>query len=404
MQKRAYTFGHTIKASYVAYIVQAIINNFVPLLLVTFQRDFGISLEKIALLVGFNFAVQLIVDLIASLTIDRIGYRPAIVAAHVLATLGLVLLGILPRIMDPFTGLLASVVVYAMGGGILEVLVSPIVEACPTENKAGAMSLLHSFYCWGHMAVVLVSTAFFLLFGVANWRFMAWLWALVPAVNVFVFTKVPINTLPKADAGPGRYRRLLGSPVFWLLFVLMICAGASEQGMSQWASAFAEVGLKVSKAVGDVLGPTFFALMMGIARALHAKYSDHLKVHTAMVASAVLCIAAYLVAAFVPNPFVALFAVGACGFSVGLFWPGTFSLAAVDLPTGGTAMYALLALAGDLGCSAGPSLVGLVSSRAGGNLSYGFLAAIIFPVTLIAFIWLLNRHNQRKGGATIEAA
>ncbi|NLB38826.1 MAG: MFS transporter [Clostridiales bacterium] len=404
MQKRTWTFNHTIKASYVAYIVQAIINNFVPLLLVTFQRDFGISLEKIALLVGFNFAVQLVVDLIGSLTIDRIGYRPAIVAAHVLTTLGMLLLGILPHVMDPFTGLMVAVVVYAMGGGILEVLVSPIVEACPTENKAGAMSLLHSFYCWGHMAVVLLSTAFFLAFGVSSWRYMAWLWALVPAVNIYVFLNVPINTLPKADVRPGNYRRLLGSPIFWLLFVLMVCAGASEQGMAQWASAFAELGLRVSKAVGDVLGPTFFALMMGIARALHAKYSERLKVQTAMVASASLCIVAYLVAAFSPNVFVALFAVGACGFSVGLFWPGTFSLAAVDLPTGGIAMYALLALAGDLGCSAGPSLVGLVSSRAGGNLSYGFLAAIIFPVALILFVWLLNRKKQREPGASLEAA
>lgn len=398
MRERQYTFSHTIRASYVAYIVQAIINNFVPLLLVTFQRDFGISLEKIALLVGFNFAVQLIVDLIGSLAIDRIGYRPAIVAAHVLTALGLVLLGILPGSMEPFSGLMVAVVVYAMGGGILEVLVSPIVEACPTENKAGAMSLLHSFYCWGHMAVVLVSTAFFLLFGVQSWRFMAWLWALVPAVNVWVFLRVPINTLPKAHVGSGKYRRLLSSPVFWLLFAMMICAGASEQGMSQWASAFAELGLRVSKAVGDVLGPMFFALMMGIARVLHAKFGERLKVQTAIVASAALTIISYLVAAFSPNAFIALFAVGACGFSVGLFWPGTFSLAAVDLPTGGTAMYALLALAGDLGCSAGPSLVGLISSRAGGNLSYGFLAAVIFPAALILFVWSLNRRKPRELG------
>ncbi len=396
MQRRAYTFSHTIKASYVAYIVQAIINNFLPLLLVTFQRDFGISLEKIALLVGFNFAVQLVVDLMGSMTIDRIGYRPAIVAAHVLTSLGLLLLGVLPGCMDPFQGLLVAVVVYAMGGGILEVLVSPIVEACPTENKAGAMSLLHSFYCWGHMGVVLLSTAYFLLFGIASWRWLAALWALVPAANVYMFLRVPINTLPSADMAPGRYKRLLSSPVFWLLFILMICSGASEQGMAQWASAFAEMGLKVSKAVGDVLGPTLFALMMGTARALHAKWSDRFNVQTAMIASSVLCIAAYLVAAFSPNALVALFAVGACGFSVGLFWPGTFSLAAVDLPTGGTAMYALLALAGDLGCSAGPSLVGLVSSRAGGNLSYGFLAAIVFPVAMIVFIRVLDRRKKQE--------
>ncbi len=396
MQHRTYNFSHTIKASYVASISQAIVNNFLPLLLVTFQRDFGIRLEQLALLVGFNFVVQLLVDFIASLTVDRIGYRPAIVAAHVFTSLGLLLLGILPGRMDTFQGLMIAVAIYAIGGGIVEVLVSPIVEACPTENKAGAMSLLHSFYCWGHMGVVLLSTAYFLLFGVASWRWLAALWALVPAVNVYLFLHVPINTLPSADMAPGRYKRLLSSPVFWLLFILMICSGASEQGMAQWASAFAELGLKVSKAVGDVLGPTFFAMMMGTARALHAKWSDRFNVQTAMIASSMLCIAAYLVAAFSPNALVALFAVGACGFSVGLFWPGTFSLAAVDLPTGGTAMYALLALAGDLGCSAGPSLVGLVSSRAGGNLSYGFLAAIVFPVAMIVFIRVLDRRKKQE--------
>lgn len=399
---KTWTFKHTIRASYVAYIVQAIIVNFLPLLLVMFQREFGVSLDRLALLVGYNFAIQLLVDLVASLAIDRIGYRPAMVAAHVLAAAGLLLLALLPGRMDAFGGLLVAVTVYAVGGGILEVLVSPIVEACPTENKAGAMSLLHSFYCWGYMGVVLLTTAFFLAFGIASWRWMAALWALVPLANVYLFLRVPINTLPQADREPGSYGRLLRSPVFWLLFALMICSGASEQGMSQWASAFAEDGLRVTKAVGDVLGPTLFALMMGIARALHAKYSHRFKVHVAMGLSAALCIAAYLTAAFSPHALLALLAVGACGFSVGLFWPGTFSVAAEGLPTGGTAMYALLALAGDLGCSSGPSLVGLVSSWAGGNMSYGFLAATVFPAGLIVFLWLLRRKGQ--GRRAVHAA
>lgn len=392
MTRIAWGFRHTLFASYLGYIVQAIINNFMPLLLIMFHQDMNVTLDQLALLVGFNFAVQLVVDLIASATIDRIGYRRAIIAAHVFAALGLVSLAVLPGLMPPFAGLLLAVCIYAIGGGIIEVLISPIVEACPTENKTAAMSLLHSFYCWGHMGVVILTTLFFLAFGIASWRVMAILWALVPLVNTFLFTKVPINTLPHADQSPGSYARLLKNPVFWMLFIIMVCAGASEQGMAQWASAFAEGGLRVNKTVGDILGPTFFALLMGIARALHAKYDEKLPLQAALIACSALCIVAYLVAALVPIPLVALAAVGLCGFSVGLFWPGTFSLAAIDLPTGGTAMYALLALAGDLGCSAGPALVGFVSAKAGGNLSHGFVAAVAYPVMLIVFVRLSTRR------------
>lgn len=383
---------HTLYASYLANVSQAAVNNFAPLLLLVFQREFGVSLDQVALLVGFNFAVQLVTDLLSSWFIDRIGWRKSIVGAHVLCSLGLVCLAVLPQLaVKPFHGLLISVLIYAVGGGILEVLVSPIVEACPTAHKGAAMSLLHSFYCWGHLFVVLLTTAFFALAGTANWRWMAFIWALLPAANALYYARVPLYPLPHAQPGRGSVMRLLRIPAFWVLFVLMVCAGASEHGLAQWASAFAEGTLGIPKAWGDILGPSLFALMMGTARALHAKWGRSLAIRRAMMASAVLCVIAYLLAALSPWPALALAAIGLGGFSVGLFWPGTFTMAAQRLPAGGTPMYALLALAGDLGCSAGATSVGVVASLANDNLRMGFLAAIIFPLVLLAFVALGRR-------------
>ena len=289
----------------------------------------------------------------------------------------------LPRMLgNAYIDLMAAVVLYAIGGGIIEVLISPIVEACPTEKKEAAMSLLHSFYCWGHVAVVLISTAFFAVFGVESWRILACLWAAVPILNIFYFSQVPIYPIV-SEQEKLPVRRLLGQKTFWLIVVLMVCAGAGEQAMSQWTSAFAESALGVSKTVGDLAGPCAFALLMGTARALYGKFSDRIPLKEAMLGSAVLCIGCYGLAVFAGNPVLGLLGCALCGFSVGIFWPGTFSLAAKELPSGGTAMYALLALAGDLGCSSGPTLVGLAANAMGGQLKAGLLAAVIFPIWML---------------------
>lgn len=388
-------YNHTIYACYLGYITQAIVNNFAPLLFLTFQREYGISLDRIAFLVTLNFGVQLVVDLLSTKFVDRIGYRVCVVAAHFLAVIGIVGLAVLPGLLqNPYYGLMISIVCYAIGGGLIEVLISPIVEACPTEKKEAAMSLLHSFYCWGHMAVVIGSTLFFFFAGIDNWKILACIWAVIPFFTALYFCRVPIYTIVEAQEGMG-IRALLRSKVFWLLFVLMICAGASEQGMSQWASAFAESGLKVSKTVGDLAGPCMFACFMGMARAAYAKYSERIKLTKFMALSAVLCIAAYLTASLTNLPVLGLLGCGLCGFSVGILWPGTFSIAAQKLPKGGTAMYALLALSGDLGCSAGPALVGVVSEKMGGNLQKGLLAAVFFPLMLLGCL-LLNRAGKGK--------
>lgn len=380
------SYEHTITASYIGYITQAIVNNFVPLLFLTFVSDYGLSLDKITLITTINFAVQLIVDFLSTKTIDKIGYRKAIVTAHICAALGLIGLAVFPTLLgNAYVGILLAVVLYAIGGGIIEVLISPIVEACPTKKKEAAMSLLHSFYCWGHVAVVVLSTLFFYLFGIQNWRLMACIWAIVPLVNVVYFLLVPIYPIvSEHERMP--LRTLVKQKVFWILLIVMICAGASEQAMSQWASAFAESALQVSKTVGDLAGPCAFAICMGLARALYGKYSEILPLKKMIYASATLCIICYLVAVFANQPIVGLIGCAICGFSVGIFWPGTFSVAAWNLPSGGTAMYALMALAGDIGCGAGPTLVGFVANSYDGDLKKGLILAIIFPIGILLFV------------------
>ncbi len=391
------TYKHTVYACFTGYIVQAIINNFAPLLFLTFQTSYNIPLAKITLLITLNFSVQLITDLLSPLFIDKIGYRVSVVLAHIFSALGLVLLPVLPSFFsDPSTGLFIAVIVYAVGGGLLEVLISPIVEASPTDNKEKAMSLLHSFYCWGHVGVVLISTLFFVLFGTVNWMYLSLFWALVPIANTFFFLKVPVNHLI-ADGERGlTLNELFKTKAFWLLIVLMVCAGASEQGVSQWASVFAERGLGVSKTAGDLAGPTLFALMMGLSRLYYGKYGEKIHLARFMKLSIVLCIASYLLISFSPFPVLGFIGCALCGLSVGILWPGTFSTASKLIKNGGTSMFAFLALAGDLGCGGGPTLVGLVSSAAGGNLNTGILAGLAFPVLLLILFIAAGRKNPQK--------
>lgn len=390
-------YNYTLKASYLGYVVQAVVNNFVPLLFLTFQRSFGISLERITMLVTVNFGIQLLVDLLSARFVDRIGYRACIVAAHVFSAAGLAGLSFIPDIVPGhFGGILICVALYAVGGGIIEVLISPIVEACPTDKKDAAMSLLHSFYCWGAVAVVLVSTLFFRIAGVDNWRLLALIWAVVPALNALLFTRVPILSLTEDGQSLG-IRGLLKSGLFWLFVFIMICAGASEQAMSQWASAFAESGLKVSKTVGDLAGPCMFSVLMGISRAMYAKYSERIHLTAFMTGSAVLCVCSYVLASTAVSPVLGLLGCGLCGFSVGILWPGAFSLASVSCPRGGTAMFALLALAGDLGCASGPALVGLVSGANGGDMKAGLAAAGWIPVILTIGLLKIMYNNRKKG-------
>ena len=379
-----YSYDSTMRACFTGYIVQAIVNNFAPLLFLTFQRTYHIPLQQITLLVTFNFGIQLLTDLLSVAFVDRMGYQASMVLAHILSALGLICLTVLPeRMGHPFAGILISVIVYAVGGGLLEVLVSPVVEACPSTHKEKAMSMLHSFYCWGHVGVVLFSSIFFKLAGIENWKLLAVLWAVIPILNALIFTRVPIApVLPEGEEGM-TIVTLFQNRTFWLLFVMMICAGASEQSVSQWASLFAEKGLGISKTAGDLAGPMAFAFLMGASRAFYGNYGEKINLDRFMAVSSVLCILSYLCLVFMPVPVLSLAGCALCGLSVGILWPGTFSRASKALPAGGTALFALLALGGDIGCSGGPTLVGMVSGMCKGNLKAGILAALIFPVLLL---------------------
>ena len=385
-------YNNTISACFIGYIVQAIVNNFTPLLFLFFQKSYHIQISQITLLVTFNFGIQLIVDLLSVKFVDKIGYRVSMIMANVLAAAGLLLLTVLPEILPiPFIGILIAVMIYAVGGGLLEVLVSPIVEACPSDNKEKTMSLLHSFYCWGHAGVVLVSTLFFYIVGIDNWKILAVIWAIIPIINAFIFSKVPIAPLFKDGESGLKLTELFKIKTFWILLIMMICAGASEQAVSQWASTFAEKGLGISKAAGDLAGPMSFAILMGLSRLFYGKYGNRINLDHFMIYSTILCILSYLGITLLSIPILNLIACAICGFSVGIMWPGTFSKASSALPKGGTAMFALLALGGDLGCSGGPTLVGMISGLFDDNLKIGLLVGCIFPILLLIGIFLCRK-------------
>ncbi len=393
MQKN---YRKTLIASYLGFITQALCANFAPLLFLRFHKIYGIPLGKIALISTTFFFTQLLVDFFCAKYVDRIGYRRSVVASEVTSALGLIGLAFLPDLLpDPYIGILISTVIYAIGSGLIEVLVSPIVEACPFEHKEAVMSLLHSFYCWGVVAVILVSTVFFAVFGIEHWRWMACFWALIPIYNIYNFATCPIERLVEDGQGM-TIGGLFKVPVFWLGIILMICAGASELSMSQWASAFTEDALGISKNLGDIMGPCLFAVMQGISRMIYGKYGDRLDLTKYMLGSGVLCLVCYLVAALAKQPVLSLVGCIFCGFSVGIMWPGTISIMSKRLVTGGTAMFALLALAGDLGGSIGPGLFGIVTQHAGDDMQAGMLTGSLFPAILILSVVLIMWKARKK--------
>ena len=424
------TYHHTKRACYLGMFVQSIIINFAPLLFATFHDSYAIPLRQIGLLVAVNFGVQIVTDVVAAGTVDRFGYRPMAVLSQVVAAGGLLLFGVLPPIMDnPFAGLVAATILMAIGGGLLEVIASPILHALPTEEKSAEMVLLHSFYCWGYTAVVAFSTAYFALVGIGEWRWLAMAWALVPIGTGLLFLKVPIYPIICEGQTAMTFRCLFSRRVFWVFLFLMICAGAAEQPMAQWASLFAERGLGVDKALGDLLGPCLFAVMMAVARSAFGIWGARLPLRRCLAVSALVCAAGYVVAALAATPALSLAGCAICGLFVGILWPGMLSFAAVRFPLGGTAMFGLLALGGDLGCSIGPGLVGWLSdwrsalpadaaprlfagldpTQAG--LKTGLLAAAAFPALLFACLLFLHvrrralaaRANPKQLASTVSA-
>ncbi len=392
----AKNYKKTLAASYLGFITQAIAANFTPLLFLKFHNDYGIPLGKIALISTVFFLTQLIVDVLCAQFVDRIGYRKCVVASELCSAAGLIGLAFLPELFhNPFTGIIISVTIYAVGSGLIEVLVSPIVEACPFEHKEAVMSLLHSFYCWGSVGVVLLSTLFFAVFGIDSWKWLACIWALIPLYNIYNFATCPIEHLVEDGKGMG-IGGLFRVPLFWTAVILMVCAGASELSMAQWASAYAESAIGLSKTAGDLAGPCMFAVTMGISRVIYGKYGDRMNLMSFMLCSGGLCLVCYLMASVSANPMIGLIGCILCGFSVGIMWPGTISISSRKLPAGGTAMFAMLAMAGDFGGAFGPSLVGNITQIANDNLQKGMLAGCIFPVVLIISLLIMKAKDSSK--------
>lgn len=390
-------YKHTISACFIAYMVQAIVCNFAPLLFVSWSNEFNISMGQLTTVVTVTFFTQIIVDLLSAGFADKIGYKRCLVLSHLFSTAGFLLLAIMPYTMqNKFTAVIIPVILYSIGSGLLEVLISPVVESCPTDNKTGAMSLLHSFYCWGTVAVIAVSTLFFVIFGRENWRYLSFAWAVFALLNGLYFTIVPIIEPSKNDEGKVTVSSLFKNKIFFIAIILMICSGAAELAMSQWASTFAETGLNVSKTAGDLAGPMAFAILMGTGRVLFGKLSGKIKIETYLSASAVLCIISYLIACLSPNPIIALIGCALCGLSVSAMWPGSISLTTKAIPNASTAMFAFLAVAGDMGCTSGPTMIGWITNALNGELKKGLLFSIAFPIIIILSIFILNKQQVKK--------
>ncbi len=407
-----FTFKHTKYACYLGYVTQATVNNLPPLLFSAFVRDLGIQAEMIGLLIAINFGTQILVDLFGAKYADKIGYKPLLAAAHLFSAAGMLAFSFLPFMLPPFAGLAGAIILTAVGGGLIEVLISPVIEAIPAEEskRAAEMSLLHSFYCWGHMAVVLLSTLYFVSAGAENWRFLPPLWAALPLFTCFLFLNVPVRNLnEKQDPGAGTGgknawagRSMFRTSAFWILMGMMFFSAASEQGMSQWASFFAETGLKISKTAGDILGPCAFAFLMGLSRLLFAKRAGAGNLDITLFSAGLGCAASYLTASFAPHPLLALAGCAGCGFFSGVMWPGTFSKGAVIFPAGGTKMFGLFAFAGDIGCGAGPALLGYISGFMERSLAGAMGLAVFFPLALsasVAALVLRERHKLKKNAS-----
>lgn len=388
-------FKATIAASCIGYFTQAILINFAPLLFITFRNEFGLTLAQLSVLIATNFATELIIDFLGTKYVSKIGYRRSVIIAQALSVIGLCMIPIMPKLMtNKFVALEIAMIFCGLGGGLIEVLISPIVEACPTKRKSAIMSILHSFYCWGQMGVVLFSTIYFRTVGIENWEYLSLIWAIIPLIDLILFCFVPINTLVE-ESEESSFKDLVKQKLFWVFLIMMLCAGATELSMSQWASAFAEAGLGVEKWIGDLLGPCLFAVCMGTARVFYAANSNKIGLKKGIFISAGICIVSYLIAIFSPIPIISLLGCALCGVGSGMLWPGTYSIATNRMPKGGVPMFGLLALAGDLGCLTGPYLTGMMSTAFGGNLKAGFLFSLIFPITLMVMVFILMKYFKK---------
>lgn len=400
----------TIRCCYLGMFVQAIVINLAPILFIPFKEQLGLTFEQLGRLILINFVTQVAFDLIAGATVTRLGVRRMVVAAHILVTLGLWLFAWLPgRLTSPYAGLVIGTIVFSMGGGVLELLLSPIINAVPSERKAADMSLLHSFYAWGQMTVILLTALAVFVLPAGPWRWVAPFWSIVPALGAWGFSRAPIPPFVEEEKRH-RLRELLRVPAFLAAMLGLALAGASEIAISQWISAFAEKALRFPKLLGDLGGVCLFAAALGVGRTWYGLYGHKVCIRTRMIGGALLATVMYVLASLSPWPWVSLLACVMSGLAVSLFWPGLLSLTAVRFPLAGASMFAVLCAAGDMGCALAPWAVGLCADRVtalglGGGMGWtpeafglrmGLLAGALFPFGLLL---VLIGLRQKGAGA-----
>ena len=405
------SYKSTIAACYIGSFVQAIIVNTTPILFIPLREQFGLTFQQMGLLVLINFISQVGCDILFSNAIDKYGFRRFVVAAHGLAVVGLVLFAASPLLFDrPFAGFVTATIIFSGSGGLLELLLSPIVNAIPTDEKAGAMSVLHSFYSWGQAAVILLTTVLLFVFGRAWWQWIILIWTLVPLFNFFFLMRVPFAPNVPEEQRQGMDKILL-KPFFIAALATILCGAAAELCISQWASAYLEEAMRLPKVVGDVGGVCLFAVMMGVGRLFYGMYGKKINVSLMMLIGTVGAAACYITVALSGTAVLSLLACGLCGLCVSLLWPGTLVVASEHYPLAGAWMFAILA-AGDIGASAGPWLMGVVAEQAhrlpflSGLLTQGMspdqlglraamLVSALFPI--IAFFclrWMRKRTHD----------
>lgn len=403
----------TTISCFVGIFAQAVIINLAALLFMPLMRLHGLTYVQLGTLVAVNFSVQVGSDLVFSGLIDRIGFRRLVLPACLVGSLGLFLFALAPVLLPGrvFAGLLAATAVYSAAGGLLEVLLSPIVNAIPNEEKGAAMSLLHSFYAWGQMATIILTTLFLFLVGERHWQWMVGFWALLPLANFLLFLKAPFP-----PSVPEEHRLNMGDlilkPFCLLAFAAIFFGASAEVLMNQWTSAFMERALLLPKLTGDLFGMCGFALMLGLGRAWHGKYGARFDISKALVAMSALAVLCYLVVALAPGSWPGLLACMVCGFATSLLWPGTLIVASERYPLAGAWMFALLAAAGDVGAGLGPWFTGWVVDHAidtaaalrleqwlgiGGEqaaLRLGILAGTIAPLLALLCHWGMKRMRE----------
>ena len=379
---------------YLFYVLQGTLLNLTPLLFVPLMEQYGLSYMKLGALASVNFATQLIVDIVLSKLTDKHRYRISLRLSASAAFIGYMIFAWAPgRLGDPYTWLLIGTVVYSIGAGLMEITISPLIHALPDKAKGKSMAILHSFYAWGVVLTVIVSTSVLAIIGRDKWNFIVTGWLIVPVIGFILSCIMPV---PKPESGENERTagsfRILIKPAFILFLAMIFFGSCAEAVMTQWSSAFLERAVGLDKLIGDIAGMSMFALMLGLCRMASAALDKKISLSTYMMLGTIGAVICYIIVSVSNVAAVSLIFCALTGFMVGMLWPGTLVLAADAFPKAGAWLFAYLAVAGDLGGVFGPWITGAIADRSGLNAGLG--AAAIFPVIGLICMIIYKRRTR----------